>query len=368
VDENTNNVFVSCKKSNSIMVIDGLNNRIKQTIEVKSPDDLKFDKNSSKLYIKSKDQIYTIDIGTNPKLSITNSFSVRANGEMVLDPVRDLIYIYHKSYPSMDVIDANSGQLLKVIGTKEKSWGMSIDTVTNRMYVSNVGWLDNIIIDLSNGKSVGRLYLPADYPPASWMDHLNLRDYADWFNRKILVHENGKRVYIIYPFLQETTSSAVIDFTLGITDVTGLVGKLTGLNIPNISIRDFPFDWSTRHEQLAIYDSTSDELISSIFINGMAEMCLNPTNSKVYLHITPENKIYILDTQGKIMESITVTGQLNSEAISGDRNIKIHIEDIPFPLNNNSRYGFEINSKLNKIYLTIEGKSQDFLSIIDLNY
>ena len=105
------------------MVIDGLNNRIKQTIEVKSPDDLKFDKNSSKLYIKSKDQIYTIDIGTNPKLSITNSFSVRANGEMVLDPVRDLIYIYHKSYPSMDVIDANSGQLLKVIGTKEKSWG-----------------------------------------------------------------------------------------------------------------------------------------------------------------------------------------------------------------------------------------------------
>jgi DNA-binding beta-propeller fold protein YncE len=99
----------------------------------------------------------------------------------------------------------------------------------------------------------------------------------------------------------------------------------------------------------------------------MTEMCLNPTNSKIYVHVPFNNRIYVLDKDGKIIESMAIA-KLDPKANVNDSNIKIHIEDIPFPLNNNSRYGFEINSKLNKIYLTIEGKSQDFLSIIDLNY
>ena len=44
------------------MVIDGSDNTIKQTIKVKSPDDLKINKDTSKLYVKNKDQIHVIDI------------------------------------------------------------------------------------------------------------------------------------------------------------------------------------------------------------------------------------------------------------------------------------------------------------------
>ena len=344
------------------MVIDGSNRRIKQTIEVKSPDDLKIDKDSSMLYVKSKDEICTIDIGTKPKLSINNSFSVRADGEMIVDPARNLLYIYHKSYPSMDVVDANSGRLLKVMGTKEKSWGMAIDSLTNKMYVSNVTWWDNIIIDLNAGKIVGRLYLPEDYPRERF---LNPRDYVDWFNRKILVDEIGKRVCIIYPFLRETTSSVVTDIAISGAEA---IGRLAGFGIPSSLLSTgVPIDWSTRGELLAIYDSTNDELVTTTLFDGMTEMCLNPTNSKIYVHVPFNNRIYVLDKDGKIIESMAIA-KLDPKANVNDSNIKIHIEDIPFPLNNNSRYGFEINSKLNKIYLTIEGKSQDFLSIIDLNY
>ena len=364
VDEKSSYAFVSCKRSNSIMVVDGLNNRIKQKIEVKSPDELQIDKNSSRVFVKNKDQIHAIDIGTKPNLSVNNSYSVRADGEMVLDSARHLIYVYHKSYASMDVIDSNSGQLLKVMGTKEKSWGMAIDTLTNKMYVSNVTWWDNIVIDLNDGKFVGRLYLPDDYPRERILDP---RDYVDWLNRKIIVDEIGKKVLITYPFLRETTSSALTDIAISGAEI--VLERLAGFSIPG-TILDASkmIDWSTRGELLAIYDSTNDALISSSFFDGMTEICLNTINSKIYLHVPLNNRIYVLDVEGKILEIISIAQSKNQDIILYDSNLKIHIQDLAFPLNYNSRYGFEINSKLNKIYLTIEGKSQDFLLIFDLNY
>ena len=363
IDEKSSYVFVSCKSSNSIMVVDGLNNRIKQKIEVKSPDELQIDKKSSRVFAKNKDQIHAIDIGTKPNLSVDKSFSVRADGEMVLDPVRNLIYVYHKSYASMDVIDSNSGLLLKVMGTKERSWGMAIDSLTNKMYVSNVTWWDNIVIDLNSGRFVGRLYLPDDYPRERILDP---RDYVDWFNRKIIVDEIGQKVLITYPFLRETTSSTLTDIAISGAKVA--IERFAGFGIPS-SILDAGrmIDWSTRGELLAIYDSTNDALISSNFFDGMTEMCLDSNNSKIYMHVPFNNIIYVLDKNGKILETISIAKPKNKDIILTDSNLKIHIEDLAFPLNKNSRYGFEIDSKLNKVYLTIEGKSQDFLLIFDLN-
>ncbi len=350
VDEKSGFIFVSCKKSNSVMVIDGPNNRIKQRIEIKSPDDLKIDKSSSILYIKNKDNIYKIDIGINSRYPIKDSFSVRADGEMVLDPVRNLIYIYHKSYPGMDVIDANSGNLLKVMGTKEKSWGMAIDSSTNKMYVTNARWLDNIIVDLDNGKIVGKLYLPKEFPGASLLDAVDIRDYVDWFNRRIIVDEVEKRVYIVYPYLKETISSLVTDFGMG----------------------GIPIDWSTRHELLAVYDATTDELIDSILLDGITEVCLDSVNSRLYWYAPLVNRIDVLDKDGKILERISITKPSNPNDIFTNSNIHFSIEDIPFfgeyPLHSkNKRHGFDVDSKLNKLYLTLEGKSKDFLAILNLN-
>ena len=79
----------------------------------------------------------------------------------------------------MDVIDCNNNNI--ELGTKEKSWGMAIDSLSNKMYVSNVRWLDNIVIDLNDGNYVGQIYLPEDYPGASMIDAMNIRDYVDSF-------------------------------------------------------------------------------------------------------------------------------------------------------------------------------------------
>ena len=150
------------------------------------------------------------------------------------------------------------------------------------------------------------------------------------------------------------------------------------MNIPNISIPDVPFDWNTRHEQLAIYDSTNDELISSTIFDGITEMCLNSNNSKIYLHVPADNRINVLDRDGKILESITIIKPSNPDAGINSSKVQLSVEGIPFlgepfsgeyPLHNkNKRHGFEIHSKLNKLYLTLEGKSKDFLVIFNLNY
>jgi hypothetical protein len=230
--------------------------------------------------------------------------------------------------------------------------------------------LDNIVIDLNNGKFIGRLYMPKDFPGASFLDALDVRDYVDWFNSKILVNEVEKRVYIIYPFLKERISSVVLDNTIGIGGIMKFVGEMAGLN-SKIPIPNIPLDWSTRHELLAIYDAASEELINSILFDGITEICIDSVNSKVYWYVPLANRIYVLDKNGEMLESILIAKPSNPNDIFTNSNVQLSIEDIPFfdeyPLHNkNKRYGFQFSSKYNKIYLTVEGKSKDFLAIFNL--
>ena len=107
-------------------------------------------------------------------------------------------------------------------------------------------------------------------------------------------------------------------------------------------------------------------------------MCLNSNNSKIYLHVPVDNRINVLDRDGKILESITIIKPSNPDAGINSSKGQLSVEGIPFlgepfsgeyPLHNkNKRHGFEIHSKLNKLYLTLEGRSKDFLVIFNLNY
>jgi len=73
-----------------------------------------------------------------------------------------------------------------------------------------------------------------------------------------------------------------------------------------------------------------------------------------------------------MLESILIAKPSNPNDIFTNSNVQLSIEDIPFfdehPLHNkNKRYGFQFSSKYNKIYLTVEGKSKDFLAIFNQN-
>jgi DNA-binding beta-propeller fold protein YncE len=126
VDENTNTLYVSCKNSNLILVVGDTagNDPIVKSINMKSPSQMQIDQNSKRLYVIGKDDGKIVDTETRDFVQRddhkTSTFSVRPNGQMVLDPTRGLAYIAQTGLASIEVVDvANGGRVKKVIGTKK---------------------------------------------------------------------------------------------------------------------------------------------------------------------------------------------------------------------------------------------------------
>jgi len=91
---------------------------------MKSPSQMKIDQNSKRLYVIGKDDGKIVDTETRDFVQRddhkTSTFSVRPNGQMVLDPTRGLAYIAQTGLASIEVVDvANGGRVEKVIGTKK---------------------------------------------------------------------------------------------------------------------------------------------------------------------------------------------------------------------------------------------------------
>lgn len=68
--------------------------------------------------------------------------------------------------------------------------------------------------------------------------------------------------------------------------------------------------------------------------------CLDSNNSKIYAHVPFDNIIYVLDTNGKILKTFSIEKPKNKDIVLTDSNTMTHIEDLSFPFNKNSRYGF----------------------------
>lgn len=110
----------------------------------------------------------------------TSTFSVRANGQMVLDTTRILAYIAQTGLASIvDVDVANGGCVKKVIGTKETPTAIGLDSSANKIIAGNIR-AELYVIDANSHRIADTIYAP-DAPKFAFLRHL-----ADGANLMIL--------------------------------------------------------------------------------------------------------------------------------------------------------------------------------------
>ena len=199
VDENTNTLYVSCKNSNLILVVGDTagNDPIVKSINMKSPSQMQIDQNSKRLYVIGKDDGKIVDTETRDFVQRddhkTSTFSVRANGQMVLDTTRGLAYIAQTGLASIEVVDvANGGRVKKVIGKKEKPTAIGLDSSANRIIVGNRR-VELYVIDANPHRIADTIFAPEMVPKFSFLRHL-----ADGANLMIpnFVYQRPNRILV----------------------------------------------------------------------------------------------------------------------------------------------------------------------------
>ena len=356
VDENTNTLYVSCKNSNLILVVDDTagNDPIVKSISMKSPSQMKIDQNSKRLYVIGKDDGKIVDTETRDFVQRddhkTSTFSVRANGQMVLDTTRGLAYIAQTGLASIEVVDvANGGRVKKVIGKKEKPTAIGLDSSANRIIVGNRR-VELYVIDANSHRIADTIFAPEMVPKFSFLRHLAdgailmIPNFVYQRPKRILVNAKENRLYAIYSWINEQSiipmASTPLDLDIGTWD-----------------------------EYLTIFDATTYEMTNGIYRGtGLNEICINSINSQIYWFNSDDKQIVTLDKGGNLLQTYTPTptspvhnlfSQNQSLTWSGGFGYDAPLFQMP-----NIRLA--INTALNKIYLTGSGKLDEYLLIYDL--
>lgn len=356
VDENTNTLYVSCKSSNLILVVDDTagNDPIVKSINMKSPSQMQIDQNSKRLYVIGKDDGKIVDTETRDFVlrddHKTSTFSARANGQMILDTTRSLAYIAQTGLASIEVVDvANGGRVKKVIGTKEKPTAIGLDSSANRIIVGNRR-VELYVIDANSHRISDTIFAPEMVPKFSLLRHLAdganfmIPNFVYQRPKRILVNAKENRLYVIYSWINEQSiipmASTPLDFDIGTWD-----------------------------ECLTIFDATTYEMTNGIYRGtGLNEICINSINSQIYWFNSDDKQIVTLDKDGNLLQTYTPTptspvhnlfSQNQSLTWSGGFGYDAPLFQMP-----NIRLA--INSALNKIYLTGSGKLDEYLLIYDL--
>jgi len=155
VDSNRHLVFVSDKISGIITVIDGVNGKIIDSIDVgDSLWDLDINDKNGKLYVSDliKNEIIIVDT---ENLKIIKSIQIsQSPWSVVINQKTNMVYVASGTSEVIHVIDGNTDSLIHEINPGVKPWGLSINEKSNVLYVTS--WDSNSItvIDLQNDEII----------------------------------------------------------------------------------------------------------------------------------------------------------------------------------------------------------------------
>jgi len=316
VNPETNTVYVSNNKSDSILVIDGSSNKVVNRIEIERPRKLVINSNSKRLYaISGKAGILKGAVGK-----------------------------------QISVIDTSSNKIINTIGKNEKFLDMAINIKTNLLYVISKGYTDVVIFDGSSNTLVGSIKLKSELSAISAIavDADKNKIYAgknldpfqkpsvyviDGDTKKLEKTITGKRFFDISGsiFLDEihVNSKSNMIYLFG--------HKISASNTT-------PFLWLTNENTNKIETTNFDYSLE----DGMT---LNPSRNRIYFSNTKKRKILILDKNLKETDSIPYAPEWKGWQKIGHAGVKRSIA---------------VNPITNKIYLIgIDEDKNHCLYVVD---
>jgi len=278
VNPETNTVYVSNNKSDSILVIDGSSNKVVNRIEIERPRKLIINSNSKRLYaISGKAGILKGDVGKQISVIDTSSNKIIKSFEknkrlldMAINPKTNLLYAISKGYSSVSIFDCSSNTFVGKIILKNVPSVIAVDADKNKIYV---------------GRDANPFEKPYVY-------------VFDGDSKKLEKTTTGKRNFNI--------SGAISFVEIHVNPKSNMIYLLVVMS--SSMENEKPFLW-------LIKENTNK--IEKTNFNYSMEDCmeLDPSRNRIYFSNTKKRKILILDKNleeiGSIQYALEWEGWLN---------------------------------------------------------
>ena len=159
----TKNVYVTNEFSNTVSVIDGITQRVTDTITVGSfPYGVAVNPFNDRIYITNRgsNTVTVIDSPTNTKLS--NIPVGNSPVGIAVNPSSNWIYVTNINSGTVSVIDGITNKVTDTIPVGKAPYGVTINPLTNKIYVTNIqsstvsvidGSINKVITTIPVGKS-----------------------------------------------------------------------------------------------------------------------------------------------------------------------------------------------------------------------
>ncbi len=247
VDETANRVYVVSRGDKTLTVIGGDTHQVLATIE--DVEAVAVDGAGGHLYVADGESVRLLNAGDYHELRSTNLLPASAVVALTLNLPADRLYLARSSPNALDIFTASALERVTSIPLKGRVQDLAINTVANRLYVALSGNENDEILtfDGSSGDAIASLVAGEHY-------QINV----------LAVDETADRLYVGRTMWQEP----------GVLVVNGATGQIV------------------------------DQIGPASGVEGIA---LDPQRKKLYLSLTYENRVAVIDTERKATVALVPT-------------------------------------------------------------
>ncbi len=297
VDSNRHLVFVSDKISGIITIIDGINGKIINSIDIgDSLWDLDINDKNGKLYVSDliKNEIIIVDT---ENLKIIKSIPVsQSPWSVVINQKTNLVYVASGTSETIHVIDGNTDNLINEINPGVKPWGLSINEKSNVLYVTS--WDSNSItvIDLQNNEIIYEIPIVS----GAWQMSTNQNNGVT-----IVSNEHTNELYLLDENSKQFQTITVYDSPQAMT-VSPISNTVYVTNPLANSVSSVTYEYDVSDLSPIIENIISDN--SSV--NG--ELILEVIDG---IYKIPQRQEIDTDFISQLLQNIGVTGEFDGNGI-----------------------------------------------------
>ena len=298
VDSNRHLVFVSDKISGIITIIDGINGKIINSIDIgDSLWDLDINDKNGKLYVSDliKNEIIIVDT---ENLKIIKSIPVsQSPWSVVINQKTNLVYVASGTSETIHVIDGNTDNLINEINPGVKPWGLSINEKSNVLYVTS--WDSNSItvIDLQNNEIIYEIPIVS----GAWQMSTNQNNGVT-----IVSNEHTNELYLLDENSKQFQTITVYDSPQAMT-VSPISNTVYVTNPLANSVSSVTYEYDVSDLSPIIENIISDN--SSV--NG--ELILEVIDG---IYKIPQRQEIDTDFISQLLQNIGVTGEFDGNGIA----------------------------------------------------
>lgn len=193
-------VYLSYNLNNFILPVNTVLRKKEPKIECKRPENIAINPVTNMVYVSSTDKICIIDGETNLVKGCLGDGTSRSRGAVEIDVTTNTLYTTCFGTNILTVIDATNGSTLAKVEVGKEPRGISIDTVSKKIYVANSGSNSISVVDEQSNKVVDTFKIESGSAAAGKMPEFLV---ADPFTKQLyvqycdIVGTEGQAVFVL---------------------------------------------------------------------------------------------------------------------------------------------------------------------------